>query len=199
MANCGFIVLYLQSALFNALGGSYQKTRWMEDTLFLCYDTSCPCQETSMPKHLQAGSSSSGDHDAVSVSWDGQDFFDMNEHQPSHAQFLGILIPTLSAHPIPLCLCLKPAQSQYRSDLLRLKASSEGEWAEMRKMACARHPKAIAMCDPSWQETWKLSVLDVPLPSLREICSQQFTLTCKKRPWVSTRIILGKQLPNWSQ
>lgn len=96
-------------------------------------------------------------------------FFYMNEHQPSHAQFLAILIPTQSAHPIPLCLHLKEPSHRIGQIYSNWKQAGGGG-VEIPKMLYAHHPKATAMCDPSWQETWKLPVLGLPLPSQHEVC-----------------------------
>lgn len=73
-------------------------------------------------------------------------------------------------HPPHLTLSL--FETSLVTGLVRFAQIESKQWGgvEILKMAYAHHPKATVMCDPSWQETWKLSVLYVPLPSQLEVC-----------------------------
>lgn len=120
--------------------------------------------------------------------------FDMSKHHPSPTQPLSIGSyqsclpqPTLPVHETSLVTGLTQSESKQQGRVV------------IWQMPHTHRPKAVAVCGPSWQESQKLSLLNVLLRSVHEVCSQRFALTCKKKLWVSNGIIWGELHPDWYQ
>lgn len=104
-------------------------------------------------------------------------FFYMNEHQPSHAQFLAILIPTQSAHPIPLCLHLKEPSHRIGQIYSNWKQAGGGGGWKFRKCYMPTTPRQQQCVIPHGRKPGNFpSLVCHFLHSTRFACSNSYCL-----------------------